>query len=107
MPTSTPKSGTSAAMTAQETRQGRRGLPVRSLLMPGIPLAILVAVGIVALAAPLIAPYSPIDGNLSERLKPPFWVDGGSSTYLLGTDSLGRACLSRLIPGARISLVVG
>lgn len=45
--------------------------------------------------------------SLPERLKPPVWLEGGSSSHLLGTDQLGRDILSRVIHGARISLTVG
>jgi peptide/nickel transport system permease protein len=59
-----------------------------------------------ALFAPVLAPYSPIDQTLRARLVPPFWVEGGSTEYLLGTDAFGRDMLSRLIYGARVSLMV-
>jgi peptide/nickel transport system permease protein len=68
---------------------------------------IVVLVVLVALLAPLLAPYDPAAQNLGQRLVPPFWVDGGSAAHLLGTDHLGRDYLSRLIFGARVSLVVG
>lgn len=63
---------------------------------------------IVALAAfgPLVAPHDPLKGYMLDRLKPPIW-HGGSATYLLGTDALGRDELSRLILGARVSLEAG
>ena len=54
-----------------------------------------------ALAAPLIAPFDPYKTNLSKRLLPPL-----SEEYILGTDQMGRDVLSRLIYGARISLIV-
>ena len=57
-----------------------------------------------ALAAPLVAPYSFGQMSLENRLKPPNWLSGGSSTYLLGTDPLGRDMLSRVIWAARTSL---
>lgn len=61
----------------------------------------------VAILAPLFAPHDPASQDLVNRLKPPFWSDGGSTEYLLGTDGLGRDVLSRLMYGARISLFVG
>ncbi|RME05049.1 MAG: ABC transporter permease subunit [Planctomycetota bacterium] len=61
----------------------------------------------VALFAPFLAPHSPTETGLSSPLMPPVWMDGGSWKYLLGTDELGRDILSRLIYGARISLVIG
>ena len=59
-----------------------------------------------AIFANVLAPHNPITGNLPDRLKPPAWVEGGSAKYLLGTDTLGRDILSRMIFGARISLSV-
>ena len=60
----------------------------------------------VALAAPLVAPYSFSQMSLENRLKPPNWSSRGSSTHLLGTDPLGRDMLSRVIWAARTSLGV-
>jgi peptide/nickel transport system permease protein len=62
--------------------------------------AIVLLTVIVALAAPLIAPYDP-DAQDSERLLPPSW------TNLMGTDELGRDTFSRIVFGARVSLQVG
>jgi len=59
-----------------------------------------------ALFADVIAPYDPLEGRLSERLVPPFWLQGGSVDHLLGTDKQGRDILTRIIFGARISLAV-
>ena len=74
---------------------------------PVIPTAILVLLLIVpALFAPQVAPYSPIKGSLSKRLKPPAWIPGGSMDHVLGTDKMGRDILSRIIHGARVSLAV-
>ncbi len=67
---------------------------------------LLVVLIIPAIFANVLAPHDPITGNLADRLKPPFWVDGGSSDYLLGTDRQGRDILSRILFGARISLSV-
>ncbi|MDC7703457.1 ABC transporter permease subunit [Vogesella indigofera] len=60
-----------------------------------------------ALFAPWIAPYDPIEQFRDYFLTPPAWADGGSSQFLLGTDELGRDILSRLIYGARLSLLIG
>jgi peptide/nickel transport system permease protein len=62
---------------------------------------------LVALAAPLLAPYDPAAQSLSDRLVPPFWLEGGSLDHPLGTDNLGRDVLSRIIFGSRVSLIVG
>nr|WP_244597742.1 ABC transporter permease [Afipia felis] len=72
-----------------------------------IGLAILVGLIVLAVFAPWVSPYSPYDQNLPQRLMPPFWVEGGSYSHLLGTDHLGRDYLSRLLYGARISLLIG
>jgi peptide/nickel transport system permease protein len=67
---------------------------------------LLVFLVIPAVTAPLIAPYDPFMGSLSSRLTPPVWQDGGTAAHLLGTDKLGRDMLSRIIYGARVSLMV-
>ncbi|SEL92796.1 dipeptide transport system permease protein [Bosea lupini] len=70
----------------------------------------LVVIGLVlfcALFAPLIAPHDPNLTNNTVFLKPPFWQEGGSLSYPLGTDAIGRDILSRLLYGARLSLVIG
>jgi peptide/nickel transport system permease protein len=54
-----------------------------------------------------IAPIDPTKANLRAVLLPPFWAEGGTTAYLLGTDHLGRDILSRLIGGATISIEVG
>jgi len=80
---------------------------LRSRGFPLIPVLILASVGFVALFANVLAPHNPEVGSLAARFKPPFWQTGGSTKYLLGTDQLGRDVLSRLIFGARVSVVVG
>jgi len=74
---------------------------------PLIPALILGVVAFVAIFANLLAPHNPEIGSLAARFRPPFWQTGGSAKYLLGTDQLGRDVLSRLIFGARVSMVVG
>lgn len=69
------------------------------------PATIALIVIIVAVTAPWIAPRSYYEITLPHKLRPPFWQQGGSLKYPLGTDSLGRDILSRMIGGARISLV--
>lgn len=66
-----------------------------------VGLLLLAAIVFVAVAAPWLAPYDPLEQNIVARLEPP------SAEFLLGTDSYGRDVLSRLIYGARISLFVG
>ncbi|TFF23075.1 ABC transporter permease subunit [Jiella endophytica] len=60
-----------------------------------------------AIAAPLLAPHSPIATNNQAQLLPPVWQDGGSWNYILGTDAIGRDMLSRLLFGAQYSLFIG
>jgi peptide/nickel transport system permease protein len=74
---------------------------------PIIPIAILMFLLVLpAIFAPVVAPHDPYMGSLSNRLTPPFWQEGGTLEYPLGTDKLGRDMLSRIIYGARISLTV-
>jgi len=61
----------------------------------------------IAVFAPLIAPHSPSVQNRDAFLTPPFWQDGGSLTYPLGTDAVGRDMLSRLMYGSQFSLFIG
>lgn len=75
--------------------------------LPLIPLAILLFLLVIpAIFAPWVAPHEPFQGNLSNRLTPPVWQDGGTAEHILGTDKLGRDMLSRIVYGARISLAV-
>lgn len=70
-------------------------------------LVIVVLVILVALLAPWIAPHAPNLTDSTVFLKPPAWQQGGSAAYLLGTDAIGRDILSRLMYGARLSLMIG
>ncbi|MET3374526.1 dipeptide transport system permease protein [Variovorax boronicumulans] len=72
-----------------------------------IGLVTIVVLLLVALFAPWIAPHAPNETNAAAFLKPPAWQEGGSWTYLLGTDAIGRDILSRLMHGARLSLSIG
>jgi peptide/nickel transport system permease protein len=69
--------------------------------------AVIVAAVLIAVFAPYLAPYDPYQQDLIQRLKPPFWSDGGSARHLLGTDTYGRDLMSRLIYGSRLSILVG
>jgi peptide/nickel transport system permease protein len=75
--------------------------------LPLIPIIILSVIAFMAIFADVLAPHNPEVGSLTARFKPPFWQAGGSTDHLLGTDQLGRDVLSRLIFGARVSMVVG
>ena len=80
-------------------RQLRRSI---GILLPLLLLSVFVLGGVFA---PLVAPYDPRELALTERLQPPLF-DGGSSDHVLGTDNLGRDILSRLLYGARVSLLL-
>jgi peptide/nickel transport system permease protein len=86
---------------------GWRLSALRTEGFPWIPSAILTVIVLVAVFADFLAPYNPEVGSLGHRFRPPFWQAAGSEQYLLGTDHLGRDVLSRLIFGARVSVVVG
>jgi peptide/nickel transport system permease protein len=76
--------------------------------LPILPLAILVPFVFVAVFANVIAPYDPTEPIPGAKIfEPPFWSHGGSARALLGTDYQSRDVLSRLIFGARVSLIVG
>ena len=68
---------------------------------------ILLTVIVGAVFAEYFAPHEPNKQRLIARFKPPFWAEGGSMTYPLGTDNVGRDIWSRIIHGSRISLIVG
>jgi dipeptide transport system permease protein len=70
-------------------------------------LAITLLLVVVALLANVIAPHSPIEQFRENFLTPPVWEQGGTARFLLGTDDVGRDVLSRLIFGARLSLLIG
>ena len=82
-----------------EWRRFRRVFFSRGVVIFG--LVVIIALVLVAIFAPLIAPYDPYKTNLSAALQ------GPSHTHLLGTDSLGRDTLSRIIYGTRTSLEIG
>ncbi len=68
---------------------------------------ILLIVTAAAILAPYVAPHDPARQSLIRRFTPPVWIKGGNPAYLLGTDQVGRDILSRIIHGARISLLIG
>jgi dipeptide transport system permease protein len=72
-----------------------------------IGLIFVTAIVLVALFAPLIAPYSPIEQFRDATKLPPGWSQNGTWAHPLGTDALGRDMLSRIIYGSRISLFIG
>lgn len=66
----------------------------------------LVLIALIAILAPVISPHDPIKQDLTKVLQPPFWMEGGTWVNPLGTDPLGRDLLTRLIWGARTSLLI-
>jgi peptide/nickel transport system permease protein len=81
---------------------------IRALRSPGVVIALTMVfcIAVCAIFAGLIAPHDPGDQNLLSILTPPAWAQGGDPSYPLGTDSLGRCVLSRLIYGARTAMLV-
>jgi peptide/nickel transport system permease protein len=80
----------------------------RSLRSPRVLIALgmVLCIAICAIFAGLLAPHDPTEQNLLSTLTPPAWAVGGDPTFPLGTDSLGRDVLSRLIYGARTAMIV-
>ena len=100
--------GVSGAAKARDARP-RAGL-LAELLADGpatLAAAFLLLLAATAALAPVLAPYDPAAPALLDRLAPPAWLGEGTRAHLLGTDTLGRDVLSRVIWGARTSLVVG
>ncbi|MBB3133588.1 dipeptide transport system permease protein [Rhizobium pisi] len=72
-----------------------------------IGLVVFTVILVVAVFAPLFAPHAPNEQNRAVLLAVPAWMEGGSASFPLGTDAVGRDILSRLIYGARFSLFIG
>lgn len=72
-----------------------------------VALLVFAAVVAAALLAPWIAPHDPVQQFRQHMLTPPLWQAGGLAQFPLGTDELGRCLLSRLLFGARVSLMIG
>lgn len=94
----------SASIDAQPGRTVRVFRFVRN--WPVVPVVILALLVFSAAFAPLLAPHDPIKDSLRESLSPPVWYAKGTSKHILGSDDVGRDVLSRIIYGARISLIV-
>ena len=75
--------------------------------LPVVPLAIIAVVLVAGLFGPWLVPFDPEESNLADQFLPPIWLPGGTLTHVLGTDQMGRDFLSRLVVGARISVLVG
>ena len=76
-------------------------------IVTGVGGGIIATVLFVAIFAPMLAPHDPFTQDLMLRMVPPEWMDGGSMAHPFGTDQLGRDYLSRLLYGARISMLIG
>lgn len=72
-----------------------------------IGLIFLLLMVLLAIFAPYVAPYSPVEQFRDHMLQPPAWQEGGSMQFILGTDEAGRDILSRIIHGGRLSLFIG
>jgi peptide/nickel transport system permease protein len=82
---------------------GRGLLRNSGLILGGVIVGVTL---LVAVLGPLIAPHDPFAQDLTRRLVPPSWMEGGSPQNLLGTDQLGRDMLARTVHGARVSLLI-
>jgi peptide/nickel transport system permease protein len=98
-------------MSMEEVALNRHQIDLAGMLRkvrryPIIPVILLLPVVACGIFGHLFYPHDPTTINLSNALQPPVWVAGGDWSYFLGTDSMGRDLLSRLIEGARASLIV-
>ena len=74
--------------------------------LPIVPVTVVILLIFIAVFAELVAPNHPLEGDLDDRNVPPAWTEEGSAEFLLGTDHIGRGILSRMVFGARVSLIV-
>jgi len=96
-----------SAIVIVQSRPARRWLPAFRHLATLLGAVIIGAAVLVAIFAPYLTPHDPFAQDLTMRLIPPFWMEGSQPAHLLGTDQIGRDYLSRLIYGARISMLIG
>ena len=82
----------------------RRIFGHKGLMIGGIVLAVII---LLALLAPVISPHDPYHQSLTKRMSKPFWQPEAAKGHPLGTDQVGRDYLSRLLYGARVSLLIG
>jgi peptide/nickel transport system permease protein len=97
--------GVAAHASRQDFRRILRELLQNKAALVGLVVVLTVATS--ALLASQIAPFNPVAQEITNRLKPPGWIGADGRMRFLGTDHLGRDILSRLIFGARISIVIG
>jgi peptide/nickel transport system permease protein len=95
------------AIVVEQARPARRRLPAFRHFATLLGAVIVGAALLVAIFAPYLTPHDPFAQDLNLRLIPPVWMDGSQPAHLLGTDQIGRDYLSRLIYGARISMLIG
>lgn len=88
-------------------RPRKRARPAGLRLRTALGLAIIGLIVLAAAVGPTISSHDPLRQDLGGRLRPPAWVAGGNPAYPLGTDQLGRDVLTRLVYGARTSLLIG
>jgi ABC-type dipeptide/oligopeptide/nickel transport system permease subunit len=93
-----------ATVTAERSRTWRKLARNPAALAGAVILFVVIGA---AVFAPYVAPQDPARQSLIRRFTPPVWAQGGSMSYPLGTDQVGRDILSRIIYGARVSLIVG
>ena len=102
---------TTALPSAEEILEPSPGAKLRRRMFrhAGLTLGggVFLAIVLMALLAPWLAPHDPYDQDLTNRLVPPVWQEKGSWEHPLGTDHFGRDYLSRIMYGARISLIIG
>jgi peptide/nickel transport system permease protein len=96
-----------SAIVVEQARPARRRLPAFRHFATLLGAVIVGAALLVAIFAPSLTPHDPFAQDLNLRLIPPVWMDGSQPAHLLGTDQIGRDYLSRLIYGARISMLIG
>ncbi len=99
---------TDAAVAAANTESRRRwqvSQRRRRYLLVGPPMLVMIAFIVLGIFADVIAPGDPGDTNLLSRLEPPVF-SGGTSEFPLGTDHVGRDIWTRVVHGARVSLIV-
>jgi ABC-type dipeptide/oligopeptide/nickel transport system permease subunit len=104
LPSSTLAYGDDVPRSAGGSRAWRKFARNPAALIGALILTVVIGA---ALAAPWITPHDPAKQSLIRRFTPPVWAPGGNAAYPLGTDQVGRDILSRIIHGARISLLVG
>ena len=96
-----------APATIKQERPARRRVPAFRHLATLFGAVIVGTALLLAIFAPALMPHDPFAQDLNLRLIPPVWMDGSQSAHLLGTDQIGRDYLSRLIYGARVSMLIG